>query len=44
MMENPGPACLICVGLDDLAFLPAGDAPLLRRTKAKSQMNATEAN
>src|SRR5882672_9178233 len=28
MMENPGPACLICVGLNDLEFLPAGDAPL----------------
>jgi len=31
MMENPGPACLICVGLNDLEFLPAGDAPLSRR-------------
>ncbi|MDE2379596.1 hypothetical protein, partial [Bradyrhizobium sp.] len=28
MMENPGPACLRCVGLDDLEFLPAGDALL----------------
>jgi hypothetical protein len=36
MMENPGPACLRCVGLDDLAFLPAGDALLTRRAKAKS--------
>jgi hypothetical protein len=36
MMENPGPACLGCVGLDDLEFLPAGDALLSRRTKAKS--------
>jgi len=26
MMENPGPACLRCVGLDDLEFLSAGDA------------------
>jgi hypothetical protein len=25
MMENPGPACLRCVGLDDLAFLSAGE-------------------
>lgn len=36
MMENPGPACLVCVGLDDLVFLPAGDALLSRRAKAKS--------
>jgi hypothetical protein len=36
MMENPGPACLRCVGLDDLAFLAAGDALLTRRVKAKS--------
>jgi hypothetical protein len=36
MMENPGPACLRCVGLNDLEFLPAGDALLSRRVKAKS--------
>jgi hypothetical protein len=36
MMENPGPACLACVGLDDLEFLPAGDALVTRRAKAKS--------
>lgn len=36
IMENPGPACLRCVGFDDLAFLPAGDALLTRRVKAKS--------
>jgi hypothetical protein len=36
MMENPGPACLVCVGLNDLEFLPAGDALLSRRVKAKS--------
>ncbi|MBR0958272.1 hypothetical protein [Bradyrhizobium japonicum] len=35
MMEPPGPACLRCVGLDDLEFLPAGDALLTRRVKAK---------
>ncbi len=40
MMENPGPACLRCVGLDDLAFLPAGDAQLSRRAKAKSKKRA----
>jgi hypothetical protein len=40
MMENPGPACLRCVGLDDLEFLPAGDALLTRRAKAKSVRHA----
>jgi hypothetical protein len=36
MTENAGPACLRCVGLDDLDFLPAGDTSLTRRAKAKS--------
>ena len=36
MMEDPGPACLRCVGLDDLEYLPAGDALLTRRAKAES--------
>ena len=36
MMENSGPACLRCTGLDDLEFLPAGDPLLSRRVKAKS--------
>ncbi|HJU20353.1 MAG TPA: hypothetical protein VJ770_28190 [Stellaceae bacterium] len=40
VMENPGPACLRCVGLDDLEFLPAGDALLTRRAKAKSTRHA----
>ena len=40
MMENPGPACLGCVGLDDLEFLPAGDALLSRRVKVKSTTRA----
>jgi hypothetical protein len=40
MMENPGPACLRCVGLDDLEFLPAGDALLTRRAKANSARSA----
>jgi len=40
MMENPGPACLRCVGLDDLEFLPARDALLTRRVKAKSARHA----
>ena len=40
MMENPGPVCLRCVGLDDLEFLPAGDTLLTRRAKAKSPRSA----
>ncbi len=36
MMEDPGPACLRCVGLDDLEYLPAGNSLLTRRAKAKS--------
>ena len=40
VMENPGPACLRCVGLDDLEFLPAGDALLTRRAKAKGARSA----
>src|SRR5713101_3713712 len=40
MMENPGPACLRCVGLHDLEFLSAGDALLTRRVKAKSARHA----
>ena len=36
MMETPGPACMRCVGLDDLNYLPAGDALLSRRAKSKS--------
>jgi hypothetical protein len=40
VMESPGPACLRCVGLDDLEFLGAGDALLTRRAKAKSARHA----
>ena len=40
MMETQGPACLRCVGLDDLVFLPAGDAKLTRRVKAASARHA----
>jgi hypothetical protein len=40
VMENQGPACLRCVGLDDLEFLPAGDALLTRRAKANSARSA----
>jgi hypothetical protein len=40
VMENLGPVCLRCVGLDDLEFLPAGDALRTRRIKAKSARSA----
>jgi hypothetical protein len=40
VMEKPGPACLRCAGLDDLEVLPAGDALLTRRVKAKSGRHA----
>jgi hypothetical protein len=36
MMEDPGPACLRCVGLGELVYLSAGDALLTRRVKAAS--------
>jgi hypothetical protein len=35
MMETPGAACMRCVGLNDLNYLPAGDPLLSRRAKAK---------
>lgn len=40
LMEGPGPACLRCVGMDDLEFVPSGDALLTRRLKAKSTRGA----
>jgi hypothetical protein len=40
MMEEGGPACLSCVGLDDLEYLPRGDANLTRKAKAKSTRHA----
>ena len=39
-MEEPGPACLPCVGLGDLEFLGAGDAALTRKVKAMSPRSA----
>ena len=40
MMEDGGPSCMNCVGLGNLVFLPAGDAGLTRRVKAKSPRTA----
>jgi hypothetical protein len=39
-MDGPGPVCLGCAGLGDLVMLPAGNALLTRRVKAKSERNA----
>ena len=40
VMEDPGPACLRCLGMDDLEFVQSGDALLTRRLKAKSARGA----
>jgi len=40
IMEQPGPVCLRCAGLDDLDFLGSGNALLTRRAKAKSARSA----
>ena len=40
IMETPGPLCLACAGLDDLEYLPSGDALLTRRAKARSERHA----
>jgi hypothetical protein len=40
IMEKPGPSCLSCAGLADLVFVPAGDALLTGRVKAKSARRA----
>jgi hypothetical protein len=40
MMEQQGPSCLRCAGLNDLELLPAGDALLTRRAKARSKRHA----
>jgi len=40
IMENAGPACLRCTGLDDLVYLPRGDASLTRRVKVTSARHA----
>jgi hypothetical protein len=39
-MENDAPLCLECADLDNLVFLPAGDAALTRRAKKESGLAA----
>lgn len=40
IMENSGPLCLRCAGLDDLVYLPRGSATLTRRAKQASGRSA----
>ena len=37
LMEDPGPACLRCVGLDDLEYLAAGDAPAYAASQSEKR-------
>ncbi len=39
-MEDTGPLCLACADLDQLVFLPSGDAALTRRAKKASRLSA----
>jgi len=38
--ENKGAVCLSCADLDELVFLPTGDAALTRRAKKHSKLSA----
>jgi hypothetical protein len=40
IMEDPGPVCLKCAGMDHLVFLAAGDAGLTRRARRVSALSA----
>lgn len=40
IMDDAGPLCLACAGLDHLVFLAAGDAGLTRRAKRASSLSA----
>ncbi|GAB3743570.1 DUF2293 domain-containing protein [Microlunatus parietis] len=40
IMEDPGPLCLTCAGLDHLVFLPSGNTALTRRAKKASRLSA----
>ncbi len=37
---DPGAICLTCADLDDLLFLPSGDAALTRRARKHSTLSA----
>ncbi|CCG03608.1 DUF2293 domain-containing protein [Blastococcus saxobsidens] len=40
LMADDAPLCLVCAGLDHLAYLPAGDATLTRRARKASRLSA----
>ena len=40
LMEDDAPLCLVCVDLDHLVYLPAGDATLTRRARKSSGLSA----
>jgi len=40
LAENKGALCLACADLDELVFLPAGDAAVTRRSKRYSNLSA----
>jgi hypothetical protein len=40
LREDPGPVCMACAQMDQLVFLPAGDATLSRRAKQASGLSA----
>jgi len=40
IMQDAGPVCLRCTGMDHLVFLPAGDAGLTRRAHRASELSA----
>jgi hypothetical protein len=39
-MHDDGPLCLTCAGLDDLEYLPRGDAAVTRRARRHSERSA----
>jgi hypothetical protein len=39
-MEDSGPVCMSCADMDQLVFLPSGNAALTRRAKAASRLSA----
>lgn len=40
LMEEQGPLCMECAGLDHLVYLPSGDAALTRRARSESTVSA----
>ncbi|MGH8906024.1 MAG: hypothetical protein ACRD0K_05830 [Egibacteraceae bacterium] len=40
LMQEEGPVCLRCAGLDHLVYLPSGDATLTRRAHQASDLSA----